>query len=130
MHIHVSAAFTEKGYPVNLSTDISFRDELGSVIIELDGPLAMRRVSLKLCEEVSRLLEAGRRKFILDLAGVPYADTAGVGALVFCHRAILAARGELTLVAPNQHVVQMLKRMRVDRFFTFGVDERAVLVRQ
>jgi anti-anti-sigma factor len=129
MHIHVPAAMDGSGYPATVATDISFRDELGSVIFDLDGPLALRRPTERLCQEVCGLLESGRRNFIFNLTAVPYTDSAGVGALITCHRAIHAAGGELTLVAPHQRVLEMLKRMRVDTFFTFRGDERTALAR-
>ena len=130
MHIHVPLAVSEaEGEPVS-RTELFFRDELVYVIFDFDGPLALRRLSVRLYQEVRTLLDAGRRTFIFNLADVPFADSSGVGALIACRRAIYSADGKLTLVAPRPRVLDVLKRMRLDSLFNFRENERAALLRR
>lgn len=129
MHIRAHVPTNEVFSRTTTGTDISVRDEVGSVIFELDGPLALSHLAETLCEEVSSLLEAGRRSFIINLADVPYADSAGIGALIMCRRAIHEAGGNLILVAPHTRIMETLKRMHVDSLFMVCSDERAALCR-
>ena len=74
-----------------------------------------------------RLLEAGHRNFALDLAGVPYIDSIGLGAIV---RACTSARrrgGELKLLnvtGRNHHLLSITKLLTV--LETCASDEECV----
>lgn len=129
MHVHVPIGYEAVASPFEAATDISFREVDGSVVFDLQGPLATRWVAAELCHEVRKLLEAGRRNFTFNLAEVPYADSAGVGALIACRSAIQSAGGKLILLAARRRIVEMLKRMRVDPIFVFRDDEPAALSR-
>ncbi len=124
MHIHVPDLFEEAGLlPAGSSdTDIHYHHVGRYVVFDLDGPLALSWAAEELRVEVNRLLDDGRKNLILDLADVPYADSAGVGALVLARTMIHNAGGRLVLVSANRHVVDVLKRTRLEELFTFRTD--------
>jgi anti-anti-sigma factor len=69
-----------------------------------------------------RLLEAGYRQFALSLAGVPYIDSMGLGAIVRAHTAARLRGGELRIVdvkGQNRRLLEITKLLtvlNVDRF--------------
>lgn len=125
MHIEVPPTFEGTVYRSGAGSgaDLTFRHRGGYVVFDLNGPLALRWVADELCHEVHAMLDGGRTNLIIDLADVPYADSAGIGALVAARMLIQGAGGKLLLLAPQRRVREMLKRMRLDSFFTFSEDE-------
>ena len=59
------------------------------------------------------------RKLILDLAGVPYIDSAGIGALVGAYVNHEKDGRSLALVGVSQRVRDALQVTRVEQFFQF-----------
>jgi anti-sigma B factor antagonist len=124
MHIH-----TPTGYEMAVAlssggsgTDLQFRHAGGYVVFDINGPLALRWVAEELCHDVRQMIERGRKNLILDMADVPMVDSAGVGALAAVRNLIEAAGGKLVLLSAQQRVLEMLKRLRLDPFFTFSDD--------
>lgn len=58
----------------------SFRTVNGVTILKLRGKITIDHRSQELRESVRRLLSDGTRKILLDLGGVNYVDSTGVGA--------------------------------------------------
>jgi len=65
------------------------------------------------------------RKLILDLAGVPYIDSAGIGALVGAYVNHQKDGRSLALVGVSQRVRDALQVTRVEQFFRFYDTESA-----
>jgi anti-sigma B factor antagonist len=104
---------------------VSSRHVRRSVIVDVDGPLVLSRVSEELLHQVEALLAAGTRNFVINLAGVPYVDSTGVGTLLACRLAILTAGGKIMLSSPRARVWDTLKRLRVNTLFEFSGNEVA-----
>ena len=97
----------------------------GSWVLHLIGPLARGKGVWVLREGVKELVRRGQRFVILDVAGVPYLDAAGIGEILRCHRRVRAAGGRLVLVAASPKVQEILRLSMVsDQVPTIGrVDE-------
>jgi len=65
------------------------------------------------------------RRLILDLAGVPYIDSAGIGALVGAYVNHQKDGRSLALVGVGQRVRDALEVTRVEQFFQFYESEAA-----
>jgi anti-sigma B factor antagonist len=65
------------------------------------------------------------RELILDFTGVPYIDSAGIGALVGAYVTHQKEGRSLILVGVHERVLTALKVTRVEQFFRFSktVDE-------
>lgn len=124
MHINPPEGYaaTLESAGITRGTDIYFRHAGSYVVFDIDGPLAGRWVSDEICAEVHHMLDAGRKNLILDLADVPLADSAGIGALVAVHTLIAGAGGNLVLVSTDRRVRDLLRRMRLEPIFTFSED--------
>ncbi len=124
MHIHVPAEF-ERSLRASAGasgTDIHFRHMGHYIIFDIDGPLALAWVADELRAEVHAMLDAGRRDLILDLADVPYVDSAGIGALVAMRTLIQGAGGKMVLLSAPRRVLEMMKRLHLEKVFTFSDD--------
>src|SRR5450631_4690510 len=87
----------------------------GQRLLRLTGPILLSN----LFEFQSLVRSNSNPKLILDFAGVPYVDSAGIGALVGAHVSHSKEGRSLALVGVCERVVNALKVTRVDGFFEF-----------
>ncbi len=125
IHIRVPTDFERSAHLTSGSsdTDLYFHHAGTYVVFDLDGPLALPWIADELLTEVHHMLDGGRKKLIIDLADVPYADSAGVGALMSVRNLIQGVGGRLVLVSAGRRVLDMLKRLRLANLFTFRNDK-------
>jgi anti-sigma B factor antagonist len=85
----------------------------GQRILRLTGPILISNLF-----EFQALVRGNSNpKLILDFAGVPYMDSAGIGALVGAHVSHSKDGRSLAMVGVCERVVNALKVTRVDGFF-------------
>jgi anti-anti-sigma factor len=91
-------------------------DPAGSVVIRLHGPLLLGNffpLQTMVRADASNLL-------IIDLADMPYIDSAGIGCLVGAHVSRENSGRKLVLVGANDRLLTSLKVTRVDQLFNFA----------
>jgi anti-sigma B factor antagonist len=84
-------------------------------VLELKGRLALGRESQRVEALAEELVKAGRLKAILDLTGVDYIASAGIGILALVAGKLKAAGGALAVVASEGKVRQMLTMTQMVR---------------
>ena len=94
------------------------RIEPGLTVVELTGRFALGRESQRLETIVDDLVKAGRTLAIMDLTGVTYADSAGIGLITLAAGKLKEAGGRLVAVAPEGRVLDMLKMTQINRIVT------------
>ena len=67
-----------------MSLDIQQREREGIVVFEMNGRVTMGPEATALRAEVAAANAAGARNLVLNMAGVDYIDSTGLGALVIC----------------------------------------------
>lgn len=91
------------------------------VVLDLEGRLLLGEGDRELKEKVDGLVEAGEKKVALNLKGVPYVDSGGLGAIVRCYTTLSRNEGRLKLVNLNKRIRDLLSITRMLSFM--GVDE-------
>ncbi|MFD0067071.1 MULTISPECIES: STAS domain-containing protein [unclassified Streptomyces] len=84
---------------------ISHRHEKGWTVVEVHGEVDAHTVP-QISKYVSACIEAGRHHLIVDLAGVPFMDSTGLGLFVRIGKRIRTHAGDLRLVITNPGVLQ------------------------
>ncbi len=87
----------------------------GQRILRLTGPITISN----LFDFQSRVRSDTSETLILDFTGVPYVDSAGIGALVGAYVTHQKDGRSLLLVGVNQRVKDALQVTRVQQFFKF-----------
>jgi len=88
----------------------------GQRILRLTGPLLMNN----LFDFQAKVRGNTSPKLILDFAGVPYIDSAGIGALVGAYVSHQKEKRSLVLVGVSERVLTALKVTHVEQFFRFA----------
>jgi anti-sigma B factor antagonist len=97
------------------------------VILELSGKITIGEGSVQLREAVSRLLEAGRNRIILNLSAVSYVDSSGIGELVSRYTTTKNAGGRLKLLNLPKKIKDLLMITKLLTVFEIYEDEQAAL---
>jgi anti-sigma B factor antagonist len=93
---------------------LSARPGRGCTVLEARGELDMA-TSPQLREGLQRLVDAGDHHVVVDLAGVEFMDSSGLGALVVMFKALRDVGGRLSLAAAQPAVHSVLTVTSVDR---------------
>jgi anti-sigma B factor antagonist len=92
---------------------ISERTSGDVTILELHGRLTLGDGAEELREAVNATLGKGRNKLVLQLAGVPFVDSAGLGEIVRTVNHAKKAGGGARLASPTQRIVDLLRIAKV-----------------
>jgi anti-sigma B factor antagonist len=84
----------------------------GRRVLKLDGPLTLSNFF-----EFQNLVRADLTDRIVDLSGVPYVDSAGIGCLVNAYVSHQSAGKSLCLVGVTDRVRTALRVANVEQFF-------------
>ena len=77
-------------------------------VLDMNGRITIGEGSVALRSAVRRLLEEGKKKILLNLAGVGYIDSSGIGELVSSYTAINKEGGQLKLLSLTQKLQDLL----------------------
>ncbi|WP_239163529.1 STAS domain-containing protein [Paractinoplanes rishiriensis] len=93
---------------------LSARPGRGCTVVEVRGDLDMATTP-HLREELQLLVDAGDRQVVVDMAGVGFMDSSGLGTLVVIFKALREVGGRLCLAAVQPAVHSVLRITSVDR---------------
>lgn len=110
-----------------MSFTIQAREVNGVTVLDLNGRLVLGEPATHLRDTIRSYGRDGAR-LVLNLAGVAYIDSAGMGELVGCHVTMRTVGGDMKVVHLHERVQVLLKLMRLhDMFHPFETEEEAIL---
>lgn len=78
-------------------------------------------------KEAVQALIHGRTRVVLDMSGVKFVDSSGLGALISCLRLLNSQKGDFKLCSMSKTVRALFELMRMHRVFNiFDAREEAV----
>ena len=106
-----------------MSLDIQQREREGVVILDLKGRVTVGNEAGALREKISELTAAGQRNLVLNMAGVDYIDSTGLGALVMSATSLKKIQGTVKLVNLNRRNIELLVMTKLATVFEIFNDE-------
>ena len=88
--------------------NISERQAGDITILDMDGKVTIGEGSVALRTTIRRLLGEDKKKILLNLAGVGYIDSSGIGELVSSFTAVNKESGQLKLLNLTQKIQDLL----------------------
>ncbi len=106
-----------------------------SVTIRQAGPISLLDVSGSLTffeigalrDAISRLLKQGRKDIVLNLSGLQYLDSSGIGELARIYVSVVKASGQMKVVGLSSRVEEILKITQLYQVFPEFPSEDAAL---
>ena len=96
-------------------------------VVDVRGRITVGEGNIMLREVVARLLEQGNKRILLNLQGVEYVDSAGLGELVRTHTTLQKEGGQLKMVNVNPRVQELLKITSLHKVFDVQKDEASAV---
>ncbi len=101
-----------------MGMEITERTESGSVtVLSLTGAVMGGPDAAALNDRLHGLVDGGKRKVVLDLSGVSYLNSSGLGILIGGLTTMRNNGGDLRLAAANERVDQLLTVTRLSQVF-------------
>jgi anti-sigma B factor antagonist len=99
----------------------------GVTILDLHGKMLIGEGDELLREKINQLVENGTEKILLNLAEVPYVDSAGLGEIVRCYTTVSRKNGKLKLLHLTKRIHDLLSITKLLTVFeTFESEEEGV----
>lgn len=103
--------------------------EAGHVsVVDLSGKITIGEGDSLLREKVQALLDGGKKNILLNLEGVSYMDSAGIGELVACYKRAREKGGTVKLLKPAGKVQDLLALTKLEEVFDSYQTEKDALV--
>jgi len=99
------------------------REVGGVTVIDMDGRITLGEGSNLLRDLISEKLDSGHKKIVMNLAGINYIDSTGLGELVSGYRQVKSQGGELKLLNLNKKVSDLLQITKLYTVFDIHSNE-------
>ena len=96
-------------------------------ILDLKGKITLNEGDEVLKDKINSLIMQGKKKILLNLADVPYIDSAGLGEIVRTYTTVSRQGGQLKLVNLTKRITDLLMITKLLTVFeTFEVEQDAI----
>ncbi|HET6145149.1 MAG TPA: STAS domain-containing protein [Candidatus Acidoferrales bacterium] len=110
-----------------MSFKATSRDVGDVTVIDMDGRITLGEGSALLRDLIRENLARGQRKILLNLGGINYIDSSGLGELVSGYRYIKSEGGEVKLLNLNKKVTDLLQITKLYTVFDIHSQESEAL---
>ena len=96
-------------------------------ILDLKGKITLGEGDEALKDKINSLIQQDRKKVLLNLAGVPYIDSAGLGEIVRTYTTVSRQGGQLKLLNLTKRITDLLSITKLLTVFdTFDAEQEAL----
>ena len=110
-----------------MALQISIRESGDSTIVDLRGKSTIDGESELFGRRLKKLIAEGRSKLLLNLAELAQVDTSGIGVIIAAFVSLRDRGGELKLLRPRGHVLEVFKVVRLLEIIPSFEDEAEAL---
>ena len=97
------------------------------MILDVKGKLTIGEGDELLKDKINSLIQQGHKKLILNLEGVPYVDSAGLGEIVRTYTTVTRQGGNLKLLNLTKRIEDLLAITKLLTVFdTYGSEQEAL----
>jgi anti-sigma B factor antagonist len=106
---------------------LSVRKAKDIIVIDVDGKIVLGDGDVEIKQAVDDLLQKGNKNIILNLAKVPYLDSAGLGEIMRSFTALRREGGDFKLLSPNQRIIDLLSITKLLNVFDIYDNEPSAI---
>ena len=99
-----------------------------NAVVKLSGRMTLGMRLHEIESTLNKLVENGVRRLALEMSGVEYVDSAGLGLLVLLYGKMKTVKGDFCLVAPRESLLQLLQLTSTDKLLTVYPDRAATFL--
>ena len=106
-----------------MSLTINVRETTNAVVLEVMGRITLGTAGPSLQDGVRELLNNGHKNIVLDLGGVTFLDSSGLGQLVGSYATAVSHGSEIKLLNLNKKVYDLMQITKLYTVFAIYTDE-------
>jgi len=106
---------------------VAARERGRIVVVDVVGRLTLSDGRTQLRDLVHVFTGNGRKKFLINLAGVDFVDSDGLGELTRCYSVVRQVGGEMKLVCVHKKIQALLELTRLINLFEIHSEEHVAL---
>lgn len=110
-----------------MALKLNRKDDSGVTVIEAHGRIVLGEETNKLREEIKQLLAAGVKKIVINLSGVDFIDSSGLGALVGLYSTANAQGAKIRLASISKRFRELLMITKLLTVFEVYDEESAAI---
>jgi anti-sigma B factor antagonist len=110
-----------------MSLEANVRRSGDITVVDLQGAITLSDGAEKLRETMKGVLGKGSKRIVLNMAGVTFIDSAGLGEMVGSHAASIQNGGRLKLAALPARLQGLLRMTRLEAIFESFPDETSAI---
>ncbi len=110
-----------------MALKLATRDVNGVTVVEAHGRIVLGDETNTLREHIKELLSNGSKKIVLNLAGVDFIDSSGLGALVGLHSTAGAQGAQIRLASITKRFHELLQITKLLTVFDVYESEEAAV---
>ena len=96
-----------------MALQISTRESTDVTILDVRGRLTVSDGQSELRSHLQELITTGARRFLLNLADLTQVDSSGVSIIVRTYRYLIGEGGELKLMRPSGHALEVFRALHL-----------------
>ncbi len=100
-----------------MDLDLVTREEAGHTVLEVSGEVDVHTAPV-LRSRALELIDAGRHRMVVDVGGVEFLDSSGLGVLVEIQGRLRDAGGTLALARPADRIRKLFVLTGLDEIFS------------
>jgi anti-sigma B factor antagonist len=110
-----------------MSVNLTTHEKGNVIIVDASGRLTLGEGTSALRKRMRELVDGGSRRIVLNMAGVIYMDSSGIGELVTAYTTVTTAGGELKLLNLAKRAHELLSITKLYTVFeTFENEGSAI----
>ena len=106
---------------------VAARERDRIIVVDVMGRLTLTDSRTQLRDLVHVFTSNGHKKFLINLEGVDFVDSNGLGELTRCFCSVRQAGDDMKFVHVNPRVQALLEMTRINNLFDIHTDEYAAL---
>jgi anti-sigma B factor antagonist len=106
-----------------MSLEIDNREREGVILMDLKGRITMGEEVSMFRAAFEKVADQHEPKLILNMIGIDYVDSTGLGAMVMCSTRLRNAKGVAKLVNVNRRNIELMVMTKIDTIFEVFDDE-------
>jgi anti-sigma B factor antagonist len=110
-----------------MNMQAKIREVNGVIVMDLSGRITLGEGSVLLRDNIRGELAKGRQKILLNLGGISYMDSSGLGELISAYTSVKNRGGELKLLNLTKKVDDLMEITKLSIVFDTYNDERSAI---
>jgi anti-sigma B factor antagonist len=110
-----------------MSAKVTIRHVEGVTVLEVSGRITLGEGGVTLRDAIQEALKTGTKKLVIDMGGVGYMDSSGIGELTGAYVSAKNRGCELKLLHLTKKIDDLMQITKLATLFDIYTDEKAAL---